>query len=264
MRDTRRKLIARTGAMLMVTGAALLVSAGTTSAQAATRPAHHGSQGRSSASLPCPGQAGLNDPTNTGPRILQSYSFAIEHGGITTNVCSLTNKNVQAGDIVTATFTLHKGVSQATQISLVSYLATDEDTSQTMFDCASFGVSNGSCSSTTANALTVRVPSCGFQVDLIYGAPLSAHLKGSYFSMHTWISGAIGDLSSEVICTHATPTPSLPNTGGTPTPGGVLSSITTPSTGAGSGAESALGLSLILLGGSAVVYGGRRFRAEVV
>lgn len=264
MLDKGRRLIASGGAGLMVSGAALLLTAGAAPVQAATHSAHHRSHAPASATT-CGSQGGLNDPTNSNNHVLTGYYFAVEHGGVTINVCSLLN-NTHPGDIVTAYFTLHSGSTQATQLSLVSYKATDEDTNQTLFDCASFGVSSGSCVSTTANALTVRVPPCGFQVDLIYGAPVQSHVKGSYFAAHTWINGQISGLHSEAVCTdaaNATPTP-------TPALGGVNAITTTattpstPSTGVGSTTQAALGIILMTLGGSAVVYGRRRLKTTEV
>lgn len=262
MRDTGRKWIASVGAVLMVSGAALLVTAGAAQAQAATHPTHRATKATAPTGLVCGSQYGRNDPTNSSAKVLDSYFFAIEHNGVTTNVCSLF-PNVRAGDIVTAFFTLHTGASAGTRLSLVSYTANDENKDQTLFECASFGVSTGSCVSSTSDALTVHVPACGFQVDLIYGAPETLHTEGAFHANHVWISGQLGDVRSETTCTTPTPSGNLGlTTGGGG--GGVLAAVSTPSTGAFSMAQAVLGIVLMTLGASAVVYGGRRLRTEVV
>jgi hypothetical protein len=103
----------------------------------------------------------------------------------------------------------------------------------------------------------VHVPPCGFQVDLIYGAPEQTHTMGAYAAAHVWISGQLGAVRSETVCTSATPTP-------TSSVQGITTTVSTPSTGAGSTTQGALGIILMTLGGSAVVYGGRRLRTTEV
>ena len=261
MTDTIRRLIGRAGVVLMVGGAALLFTAAPASVQAASHRLHHGGQAPVAAPS-CAKQYGLNDPTNSANKVLTSYSFTIEHAGVTTDVCSLF-PNVRAGDVVTAHFTLIAAATEALRLSLVSYTASDDSRTQTLFDCASFGVATGSCASTSSTALTVAVPGCGFQIDLIYGTPLQSITEGDYHHLtHVWISGQLGDVRSETTCATAgkpTPTPNPTGPTSTPVTSGVLA-ITTPSTGAGTGPtpQTALGVLLLATGAVAVISAGRR------
>jgi hypothetical protein len=262
MTNVGHRLIGRVGLVLMLGGAALLFTAAPASAQAAGHRLHHG--GRAPVAAPtCGKQYGLNDPTNSANKVLTSYSFTIEHAGVTTDVCSLF-PNVRAGDVVTAHFAVNPAATQALRLSLVSYTATDDSSTQTLFDCASFGVATGSCAATSSSALTVAVPACGFQIDLIYGAPLQTITAGDYHHVsHVWISGQLGDVRSESTCSaSSTPTPTPRTTPTSNSGGSGVLGISTPSTGSGTGTslQTALGFLLLATGAGAVIFAGHRLR----
>ncbi len=243
----------------MVVGATLLVTAGAADAQAA----------HSTAAAPaCSKQDGREDPTNSKTKVLDSYWFTVEHNGSTNTYCSLLG-NVQAGDTVTAYFTLHKGAGNGTRVTLVANVASAGTKAQTLFGCATFGVADGTCTSSSSEALTVTVPQCGFQVDLIYGSALKTIMKGDYFAQHRWINGATGNLSSTASCSPGgpTPTPTSSTSAASSSSGSGVQGITTPGTGAaGSGPspQAPIGIALLAIGASAVAYGGRRLRAAAV
>ena len=68
--------------------------------------------------------------------------------------------------------------------------ASSSTTKQNLFDCASFSVgadpdsAGDPCLASTTQVLTVHVPDCGFQVDLIYGEPLVTMNIGDYRDQH--------------------------------------------------------------------------------
>jgi LPXTG-motif cell wall-anchored protein len=246
---------------MILAGTTIVFTAGLTPAQAS----HHAHAPTTTTT--CTHQHNLNDPTNSHHQALSSYSFLIEHGGTTASVCDLF-PNVKPGDIVTVKFTAAPSASPG--VTLVSYQAPPSSPKdQTLFECASFGVTD-SCPSSTSPALTVHVPNCGFQVDFIYGAPAAKEQIGAYAAADVWISGMAGDRQtgtcpgSGVGGTTATPTPitSTSSGGGS----GVLgASVGLPNTGAGAAvAQSVLGLMLIVLGAGLLVRGGRSRREDDV
>jgi hypothetical protein len=217
----------------------------------------------------CSHQANLNDPTNSTNKVLDSYWFAIERAGQTTTVCTLFG-NVSSGDIVTAHFTLDPSITPTPgvagpEITLVSNTASSSSSQQTLFDCASFSVgadpdaAGDPCLTAATQVLTVHVPDCAFQVDLIYGEPLATMTIGQYRTDHRWIDGQVGNRSSS--CTSPTPTPTasvLPATP-TPAPGSGVQGITTPGTGSGGPMLPLTGLALIGLGIAAIMRSSRRW-----
>lgn len=256
-----RRILSYCGFATVSVGAVLILADGAIPASAST---HHSAGKHSLASSSvvssptapvCSGQPGLNDPTNTTNKVLTSYYFGVTHNGVTTNVCSIFG-NVKSGDTVTAFFTMATGANQSTVITLVAYNATAGSTTQTLASCASFGVSTGSCVSTNAHALTVTLPVCGFQVDLIYGAPTSTNNLGAYHAAHTWITGQLGGLSGSCPGTPTTTTTTT-TAASTTTTGGAGSGVaaantSTPSTGAGGDAETVAGLALLAAGAGMV------------
>ena len=68
----------------------------------------------------------------------------------------------------------------------MSNTASSSTTKQNLFDCASFSVgadpdsAGDPCLASTTQVLTVHVPDCAFQVDLIYGEPLVTMTIGEY------------------------------------------------------------------------------------
>jgi len=258
-------LLRRVGAAsIMATGIALF-TIGMLPVQAAARHI------KSAPTAPaCAHQANLNDPTNSTNKALDSYWFVIQHLGQTSTVCTLFG-NVSSGDIVTAHFTLSSPTS-ADEITLVTNTASSSSSQQNLFDCASFSVGADPdsvadpCLASTADGLTVHLPDCGFQVDLIYGEPLATMTIGEYRTEHRWIDGQVGNRSAG--CTTPTPTPTPTPTatptsgvGGatpTPTPAGGVQGITTPGTGSGGMTLPLVGLLLILGGTAAVVRAWRR------
>jgi LPXTG-motif cell wall-anchored protein len=239
------------GVVMMLSGAALLMSAGFGPAQAATRHARH----TTTPTTACSHQSGLNDPTNSTSAALSSYSFSIQHGS-SSPVAACKLQGLQPGDIVTATFSVASGAHPV--VSLVSYTAPPASANQTLVDCATFG-GGGTCTQSSTPTLTVSVPTCHFQVDLIYGTPTTSNVLGTYFKNHVWITGQAGDRTAA--CTASSPSPS-PTSGvqGTITTG-VEAAVTTPSTGAADGATGRMVLGLLLLtGGAGLVVRSRRRR----
>jgi hypothetical protein len=153
----------------------------------------------------CSGQHDLDNPTNSTNKALDGYSFDVNG----TTVCSLFSKGaVKAGDTVTASITPAEGVSP--QVTLL--VNKTNGTAQTLLQCASVGLPDDGCSQGTLN---VTLPSCGFQVDLIYGPPSQSINRGAYAAAHVWINGTEGDKS--VACpppTTPAPPPAVPGTGG--------------------------------------------------
>jgi hypothetical protein len=221
----------------------------------------------------CTHQPNLNDPTNSNNKVLESYWFAIEHAGQTTTVCTVFG-NVSSGDIVTAHFTLAPSTATGAEITLVTNTASSTTTQQTLFDCASFSVGTDSdtsgdpCLASNTQVLTVHVPDCGFQVDLVFGEPLATMTIGEYRTEQRWIDGQVGNRAAT--CTTPTPTPTptaTPSPSGgvggataTPTPSGPsggVQGITTPGTGSGGLTVPITGLILIVLGVLAIVRSSR-------
>jgi|HubBroStandDraft_6_1064221.scaffolds.fasta_scaffold63763_3 hypothetical protein len=262
-------LLRRAGAVSIMAAGISLFAIGMLPVQAAAR--HISSAPTAPA---CAHQPNLNDPTNSTNKALDSYWFAIQHLGQTTTVCTLFG-NVSSGDIVTAHFTLASPTS-ADEITLVTNTASNTSLQQNLFDCASFSIgadpdsTNDPCLTATSQALTVHVPDCGFQIDLIYGEPLATMTIGQYRTDHRWVDGQVGNRSAG--CTTPTPTPTPTATptptptatptggvgGATPTPVGGVKGITTPGTGSGGMTLPLVGLVLILGGTVAVVRAWRR------
>jgi hypothetical protein len=255
-------VLRKAGAVSILTAGITLFTVGMAPVQAAAR------HTKSAPTAPsCAHQPNLNDPTNSTTKVLDSYWFVIEHGGQTTTVCTLFG-NVSSGDIVTAHFTLDSSTpagSTSPEITLASNTASSSTTKQNLFDCASFSVGADPdsiadpCLASTTQVLTVHVPDCGFQVDLIYGEPLTSMNIGDYRDQHRWIDGQVGNRSAA--CTPPTPTPTasvLPATS-SPTPVGGVQAISTPGTGSGGPLLPLTGLALIGLGIAAIVRSSRRW-----
>jgi hypothetical protein len=260
-------LLRRAGAISILTAGVSLFTIGMLPVQAAARHA------KAAPTAPaCAHEANLNNPTNSTNKVLDSYWFAIQHAGQTITVCTLFG-NVSSGDIVTAHFTIDPSVTPTPgtagpEITLVSNTASSSSSQQTLFDCASYsvgsdpGATGDPCLSATTQVLTVNVPNCAFQVDLIYGEPLATMTQGQYRTDHRWIDGQVGNRGSA--CTTPTPTPTptptasvSPATDG-PTPVGGVQGITTPGTGSGGLGLPLVGLALIGLGIGAIVRSSRR------
>jgi hypothetical protein len=235
------------GTALTFAGLGVLLTAGVSHAQATTR---HSKAAPTTAS--CSGQHNLNNPTTSHNQVLDSYSFQIGGSG---SVCTLF-PNVKAGDIVTAFLTPHAGATP--DVTLVSYTSNSKS-SQTLFECASTADTGGLCVTTAiTDGLTVHVPNCGFQIDLIYGPPEKDLTAGDYANQKVWIDGQAGNRS--VTCAASTPSPSPSPTGGTGgAHGGVQAAATTPATGAADGPGAALGL-LLMAGGAGLIVSGRARR----
>jgi hypothetical protein len=143
----------------------------------------------------CGQQRNLNNPTNTHNKVLDSYWFAVTDNGNTTAVCTLEN-NVKAGDTVIANLVLATPLPTGSEITLVSNNAPPPNPhQQTLFDCASFGDTGGAsdpCTVSTTLSLTVNVPNCGFQVDLIYDEPITPLTQGTYLLQHRFVNGVEG------------------------------------------------------------------------
>lgn len=217
----------------------------------------------------CSGEHNLNDPTGSSNQVLDSYSFSIEHGGKTITVCTLFG-NVSPGDVVTAHLDVKDGAKD--EVTLASYEAKPGDPShQTLFACASFTAGtdadsgSDSCHNSSTTDLTVNVPDCGFQIDLIYGDPVTDLVMGFYADQSVWINGQAGDLHGAACPAPPgpTPTPTPTPVPGAPTPTPsthVLPAATSvPSTGGGDPALIATLGSLLLMGaGGGAVYASRR------
>ena len=256
-------LLRKAGAVSILTAGVTLFTIGMLPVQAAAR------HTKSAPTAPsCAHQPNLNDPTNSTAKVLDSYWFVIEHGGQTTTVCTLFG-NVSSGDIVTAHFTLDPAASTGAEITLVSNTASSSTTKQNLFDCASFSVgadpdsAGDPCLVSTTQALTVHMPNCGFQVDLVYGEPLLTMNIGDYRDQHRWIDGQVGNRSTA--CTPPTPTPTPTPTASvspatsSPTPAGGVQGITTPGTGSGGPLVPFTGIALIVLGIGAIARSSRRW-----
>ena len=213
-------------------------------ASTATAPGH--------TSPPCTNQHNLTFPGTT--PALDSYTFTITHAGVTTTVCSLFGA-VHAGDTVTANLTLHSGA--AVEVTLLANTANPgHAAAQQLSQCASFSsvadaTGGDPCSTAASPSLTVVVPACGFQVDLIYGEALPAINAGHYAAAGQWINGMAGDRGTG--CPGGpTPTPTpAPVTSPTPSSGVQAASTetSTPETGFGDDIQRlALGAMLIVLG----------------
>jgi hypothetical protein len=269
-------LLRRAGAVSTLIAGVFLFTVGMLPVQAAAR---HPKQAITAPT--CEHQPNLNDPTNSTNKVLESYWFSIEHAGQTTTVCTLFG-NVSSGDIVTAHFTLAPtapGNADA-EITLVSNTASSTSSQQNLFDCSSFSPgtdpdsANDPCLAAASQVLTVHVPDCAFQVDLVYGEPLTTMTIGQYRTERRWVDGQVGNRSAG--CTPPTPTPTptatptpLPTPTGsvspatsspspTPTPVGGVQGITTPGTGSGGLTLPITGVVLILVGITAIVRSARR------
>ncbi|MGA8415870.1 MAG: hypothetical protein WB808_04545 [Candidatus Dormiibacterota bacterium] len=260
-------MLRRAGAVSILVAGVFLFTIGMLPVQAAAR---HSKQAITAPT--CEHQPNLNDPTNSTNKVLESYWFSIEHAGQTTTVCTLFG-NVSSGDVVTAHFTLVSPAppvsgSADIEITLLSNTASSSSSVQNLFDCSSFSpgadpdAASDPCLAATSQVLTVHVPDCAFQVDLIYGEPLATMTIGQYRTEHRWIDGQVGNRSSG--CTPPTPTPTPTPTGSvspatsSPTPVGGVQGITTPGTGSGGLALPLTGLALILVGITAIVRSARR------
>lgn len=260
------RLLRQAGAVSILTAGVVVLTIGMLPVQAAARHV------KSAPVAPvCAHQPNLNDPTNSTTKVLDSYWFAIEHAGQTTTACTLFG-NVSSGDIVTAHFTLDSSTPSGAggaEITLVSNTASSSTTKQNLFDCASVSMggdpdaSGDPCLASTTQVLTVHVPDCAFQVDLIYGEPLATMNIGDYRDQNRWIDGQVGNRSTP--CSAPTPTPTPTPTSGvggataTPTPVGGVQGITTPGTGTGGPMVPITGLALIGLGIGAIVRSSRRW-----
>jgi hypothetical protein len=264
------RFLGRVGAAVAVAGAALVLMPSASVAQA------HSARTATPATAPtCSPQANHNDPTDSHNKVLDGYWFAVNHKGHTTSVCNLLG-NVQAGDVVTAHFTVTSPAPAGAEITLASYYAAPPmPHHQNLFACASYGVAPDTkgagdpCVTSSTAALTVTVPDCGFQVDLIYGEAVTPLVQGTYENQKRFISGSEAKFAT---CSTPTPTPTatptpLPGGGGgtsSPSPGGVQAiSVGTPSTGAGLGGVAPAGLLMVLLGGAAVAFAVRRRAVDV-
>ena len=203
-------MLRRAGAVSILVAGVFLFTIGMLPVQAAAR---HSKQAITAPT--CEHQPNLNDPTNSTNKVLESYWFSIEHAGQTTTVCTLFG-NVSSGDVVTAHFTLVSPAppvsgSADIEITLLSNTASSSSSVQNLFDCSSFSpgadpdAASDPCLAATSQVLTVHVPDCAFQVDLIYGEPLATMTIGQYRTEHRWIDGQVGNRSSG--CTTDRPRP---------------------------------------------------------
>lgn len=235
-------------------------------ASTAQIPSVHGS------SPPCTDQHGLNNPTSSSSQMLDSYQYSVQHGGTTTTVCSLFG-NVHPGDVVTATFTVHDHASVEVTLVVDTFVA-GTTKSQVLAQCASFSTvpdsGTDACSTSGSASLTVTVPQCGFQIDLVYGEPLASLMTGAYADAKVWIDGtASGKATGCPAGPTPTPTPTPGTPGGPPGPGSGSGSgsgvqaASTPDTGwAPTSLQGLVGIALVI-GGSATLVAGRP-RAQVV
>ncbi len=270
--DSKRYL-ARAGGIATVAGALLVMMPAGSVAQA------HGSAAVTASAPSCAGQPNRSDPTNSDSKVLDSYWFAVNHAGHTSSVCTLFG-HVQSGDIVTAHLNFTTPARASSEVTLASYTAVASASQhQTLFTCSSYGVAPDpaaadSCVSSATADLTVTIPTCGVQVDLVYGEALPTLTEGAYTEENRWIDGQQtkgGTCATPTPTPTATPTPTptaTPTPGGgdgtsSPTAAGGVQALTTPSTGADLGSPAPLGLLMMLVGGAAVAYA-RRHRGNIV
>jgi hypothetical protein len=258
------KLMSRFGSAAMLAGASLFVIGGQATVHASNSPAVTPKICQSSDADTSSNNYG-SDFTN--------YYFVVNG----TSVHCQMDGNVHPGDTVTVYYTdappatptpgEDTKVSDTSTIqsaSLAAYNAPEGNsilTDQTLSDCAStFTTSCTGAKGTSGDYyfLTVVVPSCGFQVDFVFGKVITSaeYLSGeSYHGDQTFIDSASEPGNSDC---DGTPTPSTsPSSSTSPsggvqgitssanptaTPTGSVQGISTPSTGAGAG--SSLGVDL--------------------
>ena len=211
----------------------------------------------------CSNQHNLHNPTGSPNQVLDSYWFSISHGGTTISVCTLFG-NVDPGDVVTAHVVTHDDA--AVEVTLASYSDNPGDPHhQTLFQCQSFNtvrdtVADDPCASQPDEALTVTVPACGFQIDLIYGEPLKELVQGQYAQQDVWINGQAG--AAGTACPGSpTPTPTATPGGPTPTPtpsGATQAAVTTPGTGADPALTATIGSLLLMATGGSAIFAARK------
>lgn len=265
----KRRMVDRTlvgtGLGSLLAGAVLLLAPSVDLAQT-----HAVTKSARAAAPTCSHQRNLHDPTNSNHRALDGYWFAVDHQGKTIAVCTLLG-NVHAGDIVTAHFTLASTAPSGLEVTLVSNeAAMTNPHHQTLFACASHGTTpdpssaGDACVASTALSLTVNVPACDFQVDLIYGEPITPEIQGQYFQQHRWIDGDLGKTQSSCVTPTATPSGGGGGvSGATSTPGGGVQGVATTVPATGVGDYAPLALLLLALGIGSVVWGARRHSAEL-
>jgi hypothetical protein len=134
---------------------------------------------------------------NDGPTI-SAYHYEI--GGVSYD--HLTGTNTHAGDTVTAVFTL-SGCGEK-QVSFVSYNTTADHNlpDQTVFDSDTGTLTAGS------HSLTIQVPPCYFQIDLVYG-PVIEHFNPptvTYHAQNRFIDGLVGGSECTTTTTSTTTT----------------------------------------------------------
>jgi len=243
MKPISNRFLGQAGVTSMLAGAVLLFAPGPTVASAKAAP-----KAAAPATTTCKDQPNLS---YNGHQVLESYWFTIEHAGHTTTSCTIFG-HVSEGDVVTAHFKLEDPAVSGAEISLVSYVAPGNAKHQDLFDCASFTVGGGggdNCLSSNTWALTVDVPKCGFQVDLVYGEAISDLTLGDYGSQGRFISGQV-DRSTKTCPTRTEVTPTPGGGGGTPVPSTGVS-FDPASTGV-------LGWLMLLVGGGTLLYSVRR------
>lgn len=264
------RFLARVGTAVAVVGAALVLMPSASVAQAHSAPNAHPPTAPT-----CSPQTNHNDPTDSNNKVLDGYWFAVNHKGHTTSVCTLLG-NVKAGDVVTAYFKVTATAPAGAEVTLASYYAAPPTPHhQNLFACASYGVApdvksaGDPCVASNTAALTVTVPDCGFQVELIYGEAVTPLVQGTYVNEKRFISG---DEAKFATCATPTPTPTpTPTATPTPPPGGVqglttpggVQALTTPGTGAGLGGVAPIGVLMVLMGGAAVAFALRRRAVDV-
>ena len=260
-------VLGRVGTLAVVAGAAtLFATGGANHAQAA-----NSTKTQTVTAPTCSDQDNLNNPTNSSNKTLTSYWFEISHLGTTTAKCSLWG-NVQAGDTVTAHFTVASTAAADFEVTLATYTATGDSNVQSLSSCADFSsaadtdAATDACTASTTAALTV-VAGCNFQIDFIYGEAITSLHAGQYHSEHRFIQGAVGESDN---CTTPTPTSSVSgittsapaSSSGSGNASGVQG-ISTPGTGGAARTQLLIGIILIALGASAIVLSGRRRAKEI-
>jgi hypothetical protein len=258
--------------VVVIAGVTLVLIGGASLADAAGRyghvhpVSHTHLHARSTAGKPaplsCAHQPNLDDPTNSSTQALTTYYFDVTHAGVTNSYCRL-GFHVSAGDIMSVHFTpIDRGETPTLAFAVYVAPGLDPD-QQTLSTCSSNRASSLCGAAVSGDVLTVQAPSCGFQVDFIYGNVIANLTQGTYRTESRLIDGRTGSLSTSG-CSTPTPTPTPAPATPTPAPtapqSGVLAaSVSTPDTGAGSAVQS-LGMVLLLLGlGS--VYASRRYLA---
>jgi hypothetical protein len=124
-----------------------------------------------------------------------------------------------SGGVATVHFNVASGCSNV-QLSLVSYTATGPTfnagtvTQQVLYDSQTQSFSAG------PGTLSIRVPNCYYQLDFVYGLPITHFTPGNlYGSQHRLIAAKNGGTTSCSTTTPTTPeTPAGGSEGGTTTP----------------------------------------------